>query len=118
MWPNINDINVYIRPGSTDMRKQIDGLAQMVQTAMGKQPFTGDLFLFCGRSKTMLKALYWDRNGFCLLTKRLEQGRYPWPGESPDHQDVASLSHEELSMILDGIDFRKRFKTLNYTKIA
>ena len=66
MWPDLGGIAIYIRPGKTDMRKQIDGLARLVEEGMGKKPFTGDLFLSCGRGMTMVKALYWDRNGFCL----------------------------------------------------
>jgi transposase len=115
MWPDLEKLSIHIRPGKTDMRKQIDGLSAMVELSMGKRPFTGDLFLFCGRNGTMIKALYWDRIGFCLWTKRLEKGRFPWPrGDEP----VAQLTREEIDMILDGIDFRKRFKPLEYSRIA
>ena len=97
------------------MRKQINGLATLVETGMGEKPFSGDLFLFCGRDMSMLKALYWDRNGFCLWTKRLERGSFPWPkaGDSS-----VEWSAEELGMLLEGIDFRKRFTSLNYKRFA
>jgi transposase len=97
------------------MRKQINGLATLVETGMGARPFSGDLFLFCGRDMTMLKALYWDKNGFCLLTKRLEKGRFPWPKAG---DESVEWSVEELGMLLDGIDFRKRFTTLSYERFA
>ena len=97
------------------MRKQINGLATLVETGMGAKPFSGDLFLFCGRNMTMLKALYWDRNGFCLLTKRLERGTFPWPKAG---DESVEWSAEELGMLLDGIDFRKRFTVLSYERFA
>jgi len=59
------------------MRKQIIGLATLVDTGVGSRLFSQDRFLFCGRGMTMLKALYWERCGFCLLTKRLEKGSFP-----------------------------------------
>jgi transposase len=118
MWPDFAGVNIYIRPGKTDMRKQIDGLSELVEQGMGKRPFTGDLFLFCGRGMTMIKALYWDRNGFWLLVKRIEKGTFPWPMAGEGSKDVATLSTEELSMILDGVDFRKRFVALGYSRIA
>ena len=118
MWPELARLNIYIRPGRTDMRKQINGLAEMVERGMGKQPFSGDLFLFCGRDKRMVKALYWDRNGFCLWTKRIEEGRFPWPEGTAADDQSASLSREELAMLLDGIDFRKRFTNLRYSRLS
>jgi len=115
MWPDLSRVRVMIRPGTTDMRKQINGLSAMVQNAMVEQPFSGDLYLFCGRDKTILKAVYWDRNGFCLWVKRLEKGRFPWP----DGEDSArQLSREELGMLLDGIDFRKKFEKLSYRSVG
>ena len=97
------------------MRKQINGLATLVETGMGEKPFSGDLFLFCGRDMSMLKALYWDKNGFCLWTKRLEKGSFPWPNAGGEKVE---WSAQELGMLLDGIDFRKRFKSLDYKRFA
>ena len=64
---------VYIACGYTDLRKGIDGLARLVQQQFELDPFTNTLFLFCG------KGLYWEKDGFILLYKRLEQGAYQWP---------------------------------------
>jgi transposase len=100
------------------MRKQIDGLSRLVEQGMSKKLFTGDLFLFCGREMTMIKALYWDRNGFCLWVKRVERGTFPWPQSGQNADDTATLTEDELGMILEGIDFRKRFTTLEYSHIA
>jgi transposase len=115
MWPDVSAVRIHVRPGKTDMRKQIDGLAMLVESGMGKRPFSGDLFLFCGRGMTMLKVLYWDRNGFCLWSKRLEKGTFPWP-KSGD--GAVEWSAGELEMLLEGIDFRKRFGELNYQRFA
>ena len=67
------------RAGATDMRKQINGLALLVQEQMELNPFEAALFVFCNRSRQLLKAVYWDRTGFCLWMKRLEKGRFRWP---------------------------------------
>ena len=70
---------VYIACGYTDLRKGIDGLARMVQQQFELDPFTNTLFLFCGRRRDRIKGLYWEKDGFILLYKRLEQGSYQWP---------------------------------------
>ena len=61
------------------MRKQINGLALIVQEQMEMDPFQDALFVFCNGQRRILKALYWDRTGFCLWMKRLEKHRFPWP---------------------------------------
>ena len=114
MWPELSQARILIRPGVTDMRKQINGLSVMVQNNMAQGPFSGDLFLFCGRDKNLIKALYWDRNGFCLWSKRLEKGRFPWPEGA---QRALELKPGELAMILDGIDFRKKFQPLAFERV-
>ena len=65
---------VYIACGYTDLRKGIDGLARLVQQQFELDPFTNTLFLFCGRRRDRIKGLYWEKDGFILLYKRLEQG--------------------------------------------
>ena len=70
---------VVIACGYVDLRKGIDGLATMVQQQFELDPFTNTLFLFCGRKRDRIKGLYWERDGFILLYKRLEQGAYQWP---------------------------------------
>jgi|WetSurSiteA1Bulk_404760.scaffolds.fasta_scaffold54529_2 transposase len=101
----INDFTqyaIYLMPGSTDMRKQINGLAVIAENEMTKDVFSQSLFLFCNRGKTHLKILYWDKNGFCLWVKRLEKHRFPWPVTESDYKNI---NYEELKMLLNGIDF-------------
>ena len=89
----INDFTaytIYIMPGATDMRKQINGLAALAENEMTDDIFSQSLFLFCNKSKTLLKILYWDRNGFCLWMKRLE--KYKSPGRT------ASRTERQLTM--------------------
>ena len=71
--------HIYIACGYTDMRKSIDGLAAIVQQNFKLDPFSNSLFLFCGRSSTKMKVLYWEGDGFVLLYKRLENGKFIWP---------------------------------------
>lgn len=70
---------IYVACGYTDLRKSIDGLSTLVQQSFQLDPFSNALFLFCGRRCDRLKALYWEGDGFVLLYKRLEQGRFQWP---------------------------------------
>ncbi len=75
---------VYIACGYTDLRRGIDGLSSMVQEAFVLDPFTNTLFLFCGRRRDRIKALYWEGNGFVLLYKRLESGSFPGSFATPE----------------------------------
>jgi transposase len=106
---------IYIRPGITDMRKAINGLAIEVQEEMSLDPLDGALFLFCNKKRKILKALYWDNTGFCLWQKRLEKHRFPWPDTE---EKARGISFDELSMLLKGIDFWKAHDTLKYSEIA
>ena len=87
----LNDFNcscpVYIACGYTDLRRGIDGLANLVKSQFQMDPFQRALFLFCGRRRDRIKALYWEGDGFLLLYKRLESGSFQWfrqpAGQSP-----------------------------------
>ena len=102
MIRDLAGLRIFVRPGPTDMRKQIDGLAALVRDGMGGDPLDGSLYLFCGMGGRRLKVLHWDRNGFCLWMKRLEEDRFPWPELAGEARNITS---EQLTMLLDGIDF-------------
>ena len=94
--------------GRTDMRKGFDGLAALVQTALAENPFCGHVFVFRGRRGDILKVLWFDGQGLMLLAKRLERGRFIWP--QADSGRVA-LTSAQLSMLLEGIDWRMPRRT-------
>jgi len=105
---------VHLALGSTDMRKAINGLSIMVET-MGLDPFCGDLFVFCNRPRTMIKILYWDRNGFCLWHKRLEKHCFKWPEAA---EQVVMIGAEQLAWLLAGLDFTSAHKRLHYSALC
>jgi transposase len=94
---------VYLALGVTDMRKDIDSLSILVESTLDFDPFCGHLFVFCNRRRTIIKILYWDKNGFCLWEKRLEEHRFKWP---ETEQEVMEINARELSFLLEGLDFK------------
>lgn len=106
---------VYIACGYTDMRKSIDGLCAIVQQNFRMNPFQKSLFLFSGRKHDRLKALYWEGDGFLLLYKRLEGGKFQWP---KDEQAVRSISIQEFRWLLEGLslDQPKAVKKITIAK--
>ena len=99
---------VWLAAGATDMRRGFDGLARQVQHVLGQDPFGGHLFVFRGRRGDLVKVLFWDSQGLCLFAKRLERGRFVWPQAT---HGVVSLSAAQLSMLLEGIDWRRVERT-------
>ena len=91
---------VYIACGYTDLRKGIDGLATLVQSQFQLDSFTNTLFLFCGRRKDRIKALYWEGNGFVLLYKRLESGSFQWPRNG---EEVRKLTAQQYRWLMEGL---------------
>lgn len=94
---------VYLALGSTDMRKEINGLSILVEGRLSLDPFSGHLFVFCNRRRSTLKILFWDRNGFALFQKRLEKDRFRWPETK---EEVLEIGPRELSFLLEGLDFK------------
>jgi len=96
-------LRVWLAAGATDMRRGFDGLARQVQQVLGQDPFCGHLFVFRGRRGDLAKVLFWDGQGLCLFAKRLERGRFVWPAAK---DGAVTLSPAQLSMLLEGIDWR------------
>jgi len=109
---------VYLACGKTDMRKQINGLAAIVESSFKLDPFTGALFVFCNRSRNRLKILEWDGDGFWLYFKRLEKGHFRWPavGETA----TMTLTGEELTILLGGakVELKLRRNEVSERKIS
>ena len=95
---------IWIAAGVTDMRKGFDGLAARVQETLAENPFSGQLFVFRGKRGDLIKLLWWDGDGLCLLAKRLERGRFIWPQAM---SGSVHLTAAQLSMLLEGIDWRR-----------
>jgi len=91
---------VFLACGTTDMRKQINGLTAIVECSFNLDPFDGALFVFCNRSRDRIKILEWDGDGFWLYFKRLEKGHFKWPTLKDDA--TMTLTGEELSYLLGG----------------
>jgi transposase len=99
---------VWLAAGTTDMRSGFNRLAAKVQTALAEDPFSGHVFVFRGRRGDLIKLLWWTGDGLCLLAKRLERGHFIWPQAS---SGSVALTHAQLSMLLEGIDWRRPERT-------
>lgn len=108
-------VRVWLAAGVTDMRKGFDGLATLVQQQLAADPFSGHLFVFRGRRGDRIKVLWWDGDGLCLYAKRLERGRFVWPQAT---EGSISLTAAQLSMLLEGIDWRRPARTFERPMIA
>ena len=106
---------VWIAAGHTDMRKGFNGLAALVQTALADNPYSGHVFVFRGRRGDILKVLWYDGQGLLLLAKRLERGRFVWPQADAGR---VSLTPAQLSMLLEGIDWRMLARTWQPAMVA
>jgi len=112
---DLTKTRIFIRPGYTDLRKAVNGLAGIIEGQMHGEVFSGNVYLFCNRERKLLKAIYWDRTGFWLCQKRLEKEKFPWPQTS---EEVQELNSNELMMLLSGIDFFKAHRELFYKKVS
>lgn len=92
--------HIYIACGYTDLRKGIDGLSLLVQQSFLLDPFGSNLFLFCGKRSDRIKALYWEGDGFVLLYKRLERGRFQWPRTA---EQVRELTAQQYRWLMEGL---------------
>src|ERR1700747_1545983 len=99
---------IWIAAGVTDLRFGFTGLSSLVQTKVEENPFSGHVFVFRGRRGDLLKVLWWDGDGLCLFAKRLERGRFIWPKAE---NGTVSLTRAQLSMLLEGIDWRRPVRT-------
>jgi transposase len=96
-------VRVWLACGHTDMRKGMDGLALLVRHVLNEDPFGGALFAFRGKRGGLVKLLWFDGQGTCLFSKRLERGYFVWPVTGTGR---VSLTPAQLSMLLEGIDWR------------
>ena len=107
-------VRVYLCLNPCDMRRSFDGLHALVRDHLELDAFAGHLYLFANKRRDRLKIVYWDRDGFAIWAKRLEQGSYVIPSGEPGSRRI-EISSEELSALLSGIDLstatrRKRYR--------
>ena len=95
---------IWIAAGVTDLRRGFTGLSALVQTKLEQSPFSGQVFVFRGRRGDLIKLLWFDGDGLCLFSKRLERGRFIWPQAT---SGTVALTPAQLSMLLEGIDWRR-----------
>jgi transposase len=99
---------IWIAAGVTDLRRGFAGLSALVQTKLEKSPLSGQVFIFRGRRGDLVKLIWFDGDGLCLFQKRLERGRFIWPQAT---EGSVSLTRAQLSMLLEGIDWRRPERT-------
>lgn len=98
-----SNTRVWLAAGVTDMRRGFNTLAAQAAKTLAADPFCGHLFVFRGRRGDLLKIIWWDSQGACLFSKRLERGRFVWPAA---RDGKISLTAAQLAMLLEGIDWR------------
>ena len=100
---------VIIKCGKTDLRRGITGLVSIIRLEYGLDPLEdGTLFLFCGNKRSSIKGIYYDRDGFCMIVKRLTDGVYQWPRTSDEAMD---LTHEEFRRLMEGFTVQSSIHT-------
>ena len=108
---------IYLAAGTTDMRKGFEGLYGLVRDRLLLEPLSGHLFLFSNAQRNRLKLLFWDGSGLWVCAKRLEKGRFRWP-PAANGQAKITLSHEELALLLGGIDLASSKRRAWFRKVV
>ena len=103
MIPVPANTKVWLAAGVTDMRKGFNGLSALAEKVLSQDPYCGHLFVFRGRRGDLIKVIWWDGQGACLFSKRLERGRFVWPAAK---DGKIALTPAQLAMLLEGIDWR------------
>ena len=108
MIPVASTVRIWIATGHTDMRRGMNGLSLLVQEGLKRDPFAGDVFVFRGRSGSLIKALWHDGVGLSLYAKRLDRGRFVWPQTTGN---VVALTPAQMGYLLEAIDWRNPQRT-------
>jgi transposase len=108
---------IYLAAGATDMRKGFEGLYALVRDQLELEPLSGHVFLFSNAQRNRLKLIFWDGSGLWVCAKRLERGRFRWPAAGQGQAKVV-LSHEELALLLGGIDLATSKRRAWFRKVV
>ncbi len=111
---------IYLATGATDMRKGFEGLYGLARNRLSCEPLSGHVFLFSNAKRNRLKMLFWDGSGLWVCSKRLEKGRFRWP-ETASGESRVTLSHEEMALLVGGIDLaaaqpRRWYRKVTFTE--
>lgn len=123
--PTIGDITIYLAQEPVDFRLGINGLSVLVEASLRFDPFSRNLFCFTNRRRNQIKVLYWQRSGFCLWQKRLEEEKFKWPSHLPPlasetaRPPVVELDEAQFLWLLDGLDLKhlKPHRSLEYRSV-
>ena len=107
--------SIFIYRSPIDMRKSINGLSFVVDQEMKLDLKSSSLFIFCNRKRTHMKMLYFDRSGFALWLKKLDESKFPWPKDI--EVDVVTVAAKDLELLLEGINIWTRFKDVYFEQI-
>lgn len=108
---------IYLAAGATDMRKSFDGLYGLVRDRLELEPLSGHVFLFSNAQRNRMKLIYWDGSGLWVCAKRLERGCFRWPAAEAGQTKIV-LSHEEMALLVGGIDLAGSRRRAWFRKIA
>ena len=115
MIPLPSDARIWVALGHTDMRRGMRGLALLVQEGLKQDPHQGDLYIFRGRSGSLVKILWHDDFGMSLYAKRLEKGHFIWPAAK---DGTVAISASALACLLEGVDWRNPQKAWRPRKVG
>lgn len=123
--PTYGDLTIYLAQDPVDFRLGINGLSTMIEATLRFDPFSRNLFCFTNKRRNQIKVLYWQRSGFCLWLKRLEEEKFKWPGHlSPlvsetARPPVVTLSEDQFLWLLEGLDLKhlKPHRALEYRSV-
>ena len=131
--PTFGDVTIYVAQDPVDFRLGINGLSVLVEASLKFDPFSRNLFCFVNKRRTQIKVLYWQKSGFCLWLKRLEEERFKWPTHLPAHESasvvarasgttrppVVTLTEAQFLWLLEGLDLKhlKPHRALEYRSV-
>lgn len=112
MFLSESNVRIWLYTEPTDMRKSYDGLTGLVKSNLQEDPLSGQLFVFINKRRTQMKALYFDRTGYCIWSKRLAQGQFNY---KPNSAGKRILSWLQLQLLLEGIELKniRQYKRFN-----
>jgi transposase len=108
-----SQVRIWLYAKPTDMRKSFDGLSALVKNQLQEDPLSGQLFVFINRRRTQMKVLYFDRSGYCIWCKRLEQGQFHYKTSGREKQ---CLDWTQLKLLLEGIEIKKMHQYRRYNR--